>query len=228
MGTPVQIQVGERKTVGDYSISVREITNRQAQIAISYKFKAWEDTIMKYVQNQYGTITVMDMINWSRLHEDDLNGLRPMCEDTFPYECAMIFKVPHNNYERMSEGWFAPNHACSSIYVPIHICDTDIFDPYENGKAAELSLELLSIYGHNKLNFIINKTEDVFITELRRIDVQIQNITESHIDISEVYTKNDLGMQHQAWLTTKLWLFPRPACRPSHQSSYSFPRNKPQ
>ena len=71
-----------------------------------------------------------------------------MCEDAVEYEAAMIFKIPEEHANLLSSGWFAANHACSSIYVPVHICDNDFYDPYQTGEAAALSLELLHKYGH--------------------------------------------------------------------------------
>ena len=39
------------------------------------------------------------MINWSRLDTDDLDGLRPMCEEYVEYEAVAVYKIPKNNYE---------------------------------------------------------------------------------------------------------------------------------
>ena len=147
----VDIGLNGRETVGEYSVNLLETNGNKAKITISTKYKAWEDKIMDYVNAKYGSITYIDMINWSRLHEDDLDGLRPMCEDRFEFEGVTVYKIPKENYETLSSGWVSINHACSSIYVPFHICDNDIYEPYKTSQAAQLSLDLLNYYGHEFL-----------------------------------------------------------------------------
>ena len=130
-GTRVKIKLGERETVGDYSLRLIDINGNKAKVSVSYVFKAWEDKMLQYIESKHGYITLKDMINWSRLHGEDLEGLRPMCQDFFPYESVMIYKIPEENYGLLSSGWFSANHACSSIYVPIHISNNDIYGPYK-------------------------------------------------------------------------------------------------
>ncbi|MDH7517495.1 MAG: hypothetical protein QHH19_04040, partial [Candidatus Thermoplasmatota archaeon] len=207
-GKPTQINLGERKTIGDFSVELLDINKNKAKIKLCYKFKAWEDKMMEHIQQKYGSITVRDMINWSRLHKDDLDGLRPMCEDSYKYEAVAIYKIPRENYQIFSEGWFSPNHACSSIYVPFHISNTDIYDPYEKGEAAQLSLELLTLYGHNNLSNSFEKTEEVFLNEMNVV-YDIANTFSSKQDVnllSDFLTSVDLGMQRQAYLTEEIWL----------------------
>ena len=206
MGKWVQIELGERKTVGDYSVKLLELNKKQARISISYVFKAWENEMKKYIQSNEGHITVKDMMNWSRLHSRDLDGLRPMCEDLFTYESAMIYKIPKENYEILSIGWFSPNHACSSIYVPVHIADTDIYCPYKTGEAAALSLELLKTYGHNSLTPAFSNVEDVFLNETDLYENYIDEITENQSEIANFLTFVDMSMQKQAWLTQQIWI----------------------
>ena len=205
MGEPVRIELGERETVGDYSVRLLDVENRKAQVSVSYVFKAWEDAVTEHVQQKYGSITVQDMINWSRLHDEDLEGLRPMCEDRFSYESAMVYKIPEQNYETLSSGWFAANHACSSIYVPVHIADNDIYDPYKTGGAAELSLELLEIYGHDELTIPFSNTEQVFLNEMSNYEAIAQTMIDDDEDVSEFLTEVDMSMQQQAYLTEYLW-----------------------
>jgi len=207
-GKPTQINLGERKTVGDFSVELLDTDKNKAKIKLCYKFKSWEDKMMEHIQQRYGSITVKDMINLSRLHREDLDGLRPMCEDSYKYEAVAIYKIPENNYEIMSEGWFSPNHACSSIYVPFHISNTDIYEPYENGEAAELSIELLAIYGHNNLSNSFAKAEEVFLYEMNGIDdISGELISKRQKDqVSDFLTVIDVGMQKQAWLTEEIWL----------------------
>jgi hypothetical protein len=164
--------------------------------------------MMSYIQSKYGSITVKDMMNWSRLHREDLDGLRPMCEDFYKYEAVAIYKIPENNYKIMSNCWFSANHACSSIYVPFHICDNDIYDPYENGEAAKLSMDLLDKYGHDTLTPYFSKVEDVFLAETEFAEeISAKQITKNHENAaSDLLTISDVGMQQQAWLTEGMWI----------------------
>ena len=205
MGKKVDIKLGERVTVGDYSVDLLDINGKKAKIRLCYKFKAWEDEMMEHINSKYGSITVKDMINWSRLSNNDLYGLRPMCEDKYEYESVAIYKIPSENYEVLSSGWFSANLACSSIYVPFHICDNDIFDPYETGEAAALSQELFKIYGYNNLTSFI-KAEDVFLYENDIIEKIAINKIKRGEDVSDLFTIFDTNVQLQAWLTEHLWI----------------------
>jgi len=206
LGIVTKINLGERKTVGYYSVELQDIDGNKAKVRVCYKFKAWEETMMNHIRPQYGSIDVEDMINWSRLHKDDLEDLRPMCEDFFEYEAVAIYKIPKDNYEIMSMGWFSPNHACSSIYVPFHICDTEIFTPYTTSEAATLSLELLHAYGHDVLTDYFSNAEDVFLYENEFVENVASRLMAERVDVSEFFTVVDVGMQRQAWMTEKLWM----------------------
>ena len=206
MGKSVRINLSDRETVGDFSVKLLDVEGDVAKISLCYTYKAWEDIMVNYVQKKHGSITVKDMINWSRLHKDDLEGLRPMCENRVMYEAAMIFKIPGENYELLSCGWFSANHPCSSIYVPVHICVNDIYDPYENGDAAALSLELLNQYGHNTLTSSFRKVEDVFIYEITNRDEIACDMITDNVDITDFLTDIDMSIQKQAFLTEEIWL----------------------
>ena len=206
VGNRVRIELDERATVGDYSVKLLDIDGKKAKVSVSYVFKAWEDKMLEYIQPKYGNINIKDMMNWSRLHGKDLEGLRPMCEDLFPYESVMIYKIPEENYELLSGGWFSANHACSSIYVPVHISNTDIYEPYMTGEAAELSLELLDLYGHENLTSIFNWAEDVFLNETEEHEEIAKKLIENNLDVSEFLTIVDTAIQKQAWLTEQIWL----------------------
>lgn len=206
VGKPVKIELAERKTVGDFSVELLDIDGNKARISLCFMYKAWEDIMMNYVQSRYGSITVKDMMNWSRLHENDLDGLRPMCEDRCTYEAAMIYKIPKENFETLSSGWFAANHPCSSIYVPVHICDTDIYGPYKEGDAAALSLELLNRYGHDTLTLYFNRVEDVLIYENEVREKIANDMIADNKNVSDFLTITDMGMQQQAWMTEEIWM----------------------
>ena len=205
MGTKVKIKLGERETVGDYSVRLLDIDGNKAKISVCYVFKAWEEKMLEYMQPRYGNIGVKDMMNWSRLTGEDLEGLRPMCEEVYPYESAMIYKIPEENYDVLSGGWFSANHACSSIYVPIHICNTDIYEPYKTGEAAELSLELLESYGNQHLLSSLSVVENVFLYETEEMEEIAEDLIQKNLDASYFLTVVDMGMQKQAMLTQQIW-----------------------
>jgi hypothetical protein len=202
----VTISLGERETVGPYSVTVLDIKGDIAKISMCTAVHAWEQELQGHIQPLYGTITVEDLMCFSRFHTADLNGLRPMCEDRFEYEAAMIFKIPNEHANLLSSGWFAANHACSSIYVPLHICDNDIYDPYQTGEAAALSLELLHKYGHGTLISFCESVENVFLAENEVNEELAHQMIHTGINITPFLTTLDRDMQEQAFLTQQLWL----------------------
>lgn len=206
IGTITEISVGESKTVGNFRVTLQYIEDKKAHVSVTNVYNAWEEKILEYVENKNGSITASDMIDWSRLHEEDTDDLRPICEDFFEYETVAIYKIPKQFYDTLSMGWFAPNHACSSIYVPFHICNTDIFDPYKTGKAAQLSLDLLDTYGHDSLSNSFSKTEKVFFNEIESVENISKDLLSNKHEISEFLTIIDTGMQKQAYLTQEIWL----------------------
>ncbi len=205
IGNKVTIKLGERETVGDYSVKLLDIDAKKAKISVCYVFKAWEEKMFEYMQPKYGSIKVKDMMNWSRLTGEDLDGLRPMCEEIYPYESVMIYKIPEKNYEVLSSGWFSANHACSSIYVPFHICNTDIYEPYKTGEAAELSLELLESQWNKNLISYLNKVEGVFLHETEEMEEIAEDLLQKNLDVSDFLTIVDMGIQKQAMLTQQIW-----------------------
>jgi hypothetical protein len=118
----------------------------------------------------------------------------------------MIFKIPEEHANLLSSGWFAANHACSSIYVPVHICDNDIYTPYQTGEAAALSLELLHHYGHGTLTALCQNVEDVFLSENEANELLASQMIHNASDITPFLTAADRCMQEQAFLTEQLWL----------------------
>ena len=202
----IKINLGEVKIVGPFSVRFNGIHGKKAEISVCFEYKEWEKQMMSHINSKKGIISVDDMIVWSRLHDDDLDGFRGMCgkKDAYKYEGAMIYKIPKKDYEMLSEGWFSANHPCSSIYVPIHICVNDIYDPYENGDAAELSLQLLENYGHDYLSYYFSKTEEVFLKEIDNVIKNLEGLDKN--EISELLTEVDMSMQYQAFLTQELWL----------------------
>jgi hypothetical protein len=206
LGNITKISIGERKTVGYFSVELLDINKNKASVRVTNKYKAWEEEILKYIEPKYGDISIKYMMNWSRLHEEDLSGLRAMCEDFFEFEAVTIYKIPKKNYEILSSGWFSANHPCSSIYVPFHICNNDIYDVYETGEAAELSLNLLNKYGHETLEESFSNVEEVFFNEIDSAEQISLKMIENENVISEYLTIVDTSMQKQAFLTQEIWL----------------------
>jgi len=200
---PEIIELGESKTVGDFYISVHNISKNTATITVTTSVNAWEQSLIKRINQKMGEITVSDMIDWSRLQADDVNDIRAMCEAKYPYEGVAIYQVPPENYQLISKGWFSPNHACSSIYVPFHNSNTDIFDKYETGEAAKICLSLYQNHSDSLLP-IIESVEQVFLSENAFFDEWAQNSTYSENAIVDVLTIVDTSMQEHAWIMQQL------------------------
>ncbi len=195
---PIQIMLGERETVGDYSVSLLDIQDSKAKVHIETVQHAWQNQMENIIDQKYGTITLLDMMNWSRLNESRLDGLRPMCEPKFEYEGSTIYKIPKQYSSMLSNGWFAANHAHSSIFVPFHICNTDILDPYETGEVAYLCSQLSQTYIDSLLP-PIQGIETVFLHETQLIENWAINYLDEGKDVSTVLTISDTSMQKQAW-----------------------------
>lgn len=208
--TTIKVNLSMDETVGFYQVGLHDVSEDTATIRLCYEYYAWEQELLEHVTPSIGTLNVTKLIDLSRLHTDDLNGLRSMCDDheIYPYEGAMIYRIPSQHYEMLSEGWFSTNHPCSSIYVPVHICVNDIFDPYESGDAAELSLELLKRYGHDTLTEPFQKIEQVFINEFDGLKPILSDLIQEqdYFNVSLVLTDIDYEMQKQAFLTQQLYL----------------------
>ena len=202
---PVTIPRGQRATVGPYSVVYKSFQGRKAEVSVQTAYYAWEQELLAHINPAIGHITIQDMITWSRLHTSDLDGLRPLCEDAYPYEAVMVSKVPVDHADVLSGGWFSANHACSSIYVPFHICDDDIYNPYQTGEAAQLSLDLLKKYGHATLIPGCQSVETVFLAETNLSEAVAHALIHNNINITPFLTTVDTGMQEQAYLTEELW-----------------------
>lgn len=207
LGT-TKISLDSAEKVGFYRVRLHDIEDKKAKVTVCFEYKEWEDKINDIIQQKVGEIDVIDLMNWSRIHSDELDGLRGMCDENiaFLYEGDLIAKIPNDHYELISQGWFSANHPCVSIYVPFHICDYDIYDPYENSEAAQLCLSLLDIYGHDYLSEYFNQPEQVFINELEILQPTILEIINQNENISAFLTSSDTAMQKQAYFTQLLWL----------------------
>jgi len=202
----ITISVGERATIGPYSATMLQSNGNTAKVFVCTAEYAWEQAVLTEMQPNIGNITIQNMMNWSRFHATDLTGLRALCEDQNTYEAAMIFKIPMEHADLLSSGWFAANHACSSIYIPIHICDDDFFNAYETGDAASLSLALLQKYGHGTITSLCQNTENVFMMENELNEAVAHFMIHAGLNVTPFLTDCDSKMQEQAFLTEQLWL----------------------
>jgi hypothetical protein len=202
----IEIALGERTTIGPYSVQLLEIQGNQAKITVCTSVYAWEREVRSHLEPSIGNITIQDVIAVSRLHSEDLNGLRPMCEDQNTNEAAMIFSIPPEYASLLGSAWFSANHPCSSVYVPVHICDDDFYDAYETGEAAALSLELLQKYGHGNLTPLCESVETVFLLENDINEYLAYHMILNGSNITGFLTELDRAMQEQAFLTEQLWL----------------------
>ncbi|MCD6572378.1 MAG: hypothetical protein J7K62_03810 [Thermoplasmata archaeon] len=202
-GEKTMLGEGEEKTVDYFRVKLIDSNGKTARISVCYKYYAWEQKMMNYILSKYGSIDVGDMMNWSRIHSDDLEGLRGMCEGG--YEASMIYKIPDENYDIFSIGWFAPNQ-CSSIFVPIHVCVNNIYEPYQSGEAARISSELLKEYGHKTLTPVFKKVEDVFLNENEEVEEIVKDLIKNKTKLAEIFTISDTEMQKQAFISLSLWL----------------------
>ena len=203
---PVMITLGKRGSVGPYSVVYESVQGHRAEVSVQTAAHAWEQELLDRIEPAIGHITVQDMISWSRLHGGDLDGLRPLCEDAYPYEAATVFKVPVDHSDVLSGGWFSANHACSSIFVPFHICDDTIYGPYQTGYAAQVSLDLLKKYGHATLIPSCQAVEEVFLAETNLSETIAHVLVHSNINITSFMTSMDTAMAQQAYLTEQIWL----------------------
>lgn len=201
VGKSVFIKVKDGKLVDPFWVEVLDVGEGRASIRVSYKYKVWEREILRRLEERYGNIDVKDLINISRLHVDDLKGIRGMCEGS--NKATAIFKIPHRDHSYLSCMWFAPDQ-CSSVYVPVHICCKEIFDPYENGDAARLAKKILELFGHDGFSNYASRIEDVFIKEMRGVEDIARCIIQKGGDPSDFFTKIDLEMQRQAYLMEML------------------------
>ena len=208
-----KIKLGESKTVGEYGIwghfrvTLLDIDKTRAKISLCSEFYAWDQRLSEIVEEKYGKITVNDMMNWSRLHTSDLEGLRGMCEEgnEKKYRPVAIYKIPYENYDILGSGWYTPNRPCCSIFVPFHICNSDIYKTYKSGDTSELSLQLFYSYGHDYLSDKFERVEEVFLYENDEMEKFALDLIKKNFDVSEIITISDMGMQKQAHTTEEIW-----------------------
>jgi|YNPNPStandDraft_1061719.scaffolds.fasta_scaffold06642_5 hypothetical protein len=207
IGKPVVIPLREHRPVGDFDVFfIDYLPDAGALVKVRTYVKAWEEEVLGRLNSRYGSLNITDFMGISRLHSEDLSYLRGLCEDRFIYEGAMIYQIPRVNADLFSVGWFSAGHACSSIYVPVHVVDEDVYAPYTNGEAANLSLTLSSVYSHGALTSVFRRVEEVFIGECRRVEGLAKMYIDQPCIVKSLFTISDTGMQRQAYLTERFYL----------------------
>gem|GEM_PF-2477213 len=204
-GLKKRINVGNGKQIGNFWVEVEDIEKDRARIFMCFNYYEWEAKIRNFVSDRVGNISLRDMMMLSRIHSEEIENLRGMCQGG--YEAATIYKIPHNHPEIFSSLWFAPDQ-CASIFVPVHICDEDIYDAYENGEAHSIAMKLLERYGHGNLTSIFEEVEKDFINETENAEsVAWQILMEGgREDAIRLLTLTDMGMQMKAMAIEKMWL----------------------
>jgi hypothetical protein len=202
---PVSLNVGGQRTIGDFYVSLINVTDDSATIHLTTAVHAWEQELLERILPRKGNITVADMIEWSRFQDKDMNDVRPMCEAIYLHEGVAIYQIPTERYQTLSKGWFSANRAVSSIYVPFHIGNTEIYEAYETGDAAYRSLSLYENHSDAFLP-IIRSVEQVFLMENDFFDRWAHQTTIDESVQATVLTIVDTTMQKQAYIMQQLLL----------------------
>ncbi len=191
-GEKARVDIGKGARVGNYWVELLQSNGRTARIRVMPAYYQWEKFLEERLRR--GNVDVETMMKIARLTSQDMNGLRGMSEGD--EKATMIFVLPSKPY--LSCGWFAPD-AIASIFVPVHICDYDIYDAYENGEAAEIALNLLMKY--DKVNF--SGVEKVFLNENEAMEgLALKNEEKA----SFILTQSDTSMQREAFLMENMWM----------------------
>jgi hypothetical protein len=201
-GKNVTIDIGETENVYNFRVKVFDInsTENTVQITLCYKYLEWRDKVSDLVASKAGDITIQDMFAWSRLHTKDLDGLRGFCEGSETrHEVVNIFKHPDEKPELMSSLWFA-GIPCCSVYIPIHICVEEIYQPYLSGQGWNRSLRLLENYTHGALVPILERIEGVFLIETEKMENICFNLNNTmYQSINKLMTISDFMLQYHGY-----------------------------
>ncbi len=205
LGAPRVIPEGDAAKVGVYYVEIHNSGEGEASLSMCYKYHAWESMLMERITARQGDVTIRDMMNWSRLHGSDLHGLRGLCQGG--YEAATVYRLQQRYPDVMSSLWFAPDQ-CSAIYVPVHICSRDIYDPYEDGSAHRVAMQLLERYGHGNLTEMYAAPEKRFIDEVASAEQEARELLDAgkRGEAVELLTVTDLHIQMEALSIMQLWL----------------------
>ncbi len=199
-----EIKSNNGMAVGNFWVEVKDISGGKAKLFICYKYFMWEKKIKEELTKN-GKVRLEDMMRISRLHTRELNGLRGMCEGG--YEAATVYKITRAYPQFLSSLWFAANQ-CASIFVPVHICDIDIYDAYENGTASQLAHQLLSKYGHGNITKWCEQIEKKFIERAEKNETEAMKLINQGkiVEAKLLLTISDIKMQMEAIEIEKDWL----------------------
>ena len=207
----IDINEGEVKSLCGFRVGLEETESGlipRARITLCYHYLEWEERMEKIVMSRYGNITLEDMMGWSRLHGEDLGGLRPMCEGTSDNaESVAIYSIPDRSPEVMSSFWYTC-HSCASIYAPVHICVERLHEPYTTEEAYGLFKESFMERGHSSNTSVLQSVEEVFINENRFVEKLAFDLleVEKNERVPELMTHSDLMIQKHALLMIQLLL----------------------
>jgi len=200
---PVFVPVGEWGSLGMFALFCESVEGSVAEVILSTEPFAWEQKISGYLESWYGNIGLSELMWLTRLNQSSLFGLRGMCELDYPFEASSIFAIPSRYPEVLSGGWFAPSHACGSVFVPFHICNTEIVDEFESGYAARLAQNVSRKLGWSAAE-AISDVEDSFIgSEQIACDIA-EVMLDLGLSVDEFMTSVDCSLQHEGLLVLEL------------------------
>ena len=211
----IELKKGEVKSLCGFRVGLKETDTQGipgARITLCYHYLEWEQRMDKMVMEEYGNITIEDMMSWSRLHGEDLGNLRPMCEGSSDNaESVAIYSIPDYNPGVLSSFWYTC-HPCASIYAPVHICVEELHEPYTTEEACQLFEENLKRRDHDNDTLLFESVESVFIDENSFIEGLAQGLLrQERVDlVPEFMTHSDLMMQEHALLMVKLSMSEQP------------------
>lgn len=200
---PIFVPVGEWGSLGMFALFCKSVEGSVAEVSLSTEPFAWEQKISGHLESWYGEIGLSELMWLTRLNQSSLLGLRGMCEPDYPYEASSIFAIPSRYPEVLSAGWFAPSHACGSVFVPFHICNTEIVDEFESGYAARLAQNVSRKLGWSAVE-TISDVEDSFIgSEQIACDIA-EGMLDWGLSVDEFMTAVDCSLQREGLLVLEL------------------------
>ena len=75
-GYKKEISLGEGKVLGNFWVKLIDIDNNKAKIYMCFKYYEWERKLEEILGKKEGNITEKDLMALSRIHSNDLEGLR--------------------------------------------------------------------------------------------------------------------------------------------------------
>lgn len=200
---PVFVPSGQWGSIGMFALYCDSVDGSGANVVLSTEPFAWEQKISTYLDAWYGEIGLAELMWLTRLNESSLGGLRGLCEPDYPFEASSIFAIPTRYPELLSAGWFAPSHACGSIFVPFHMCDTRIVDEFESGYAARLAQNVSRKLGWSAVETITD-VEQSFIEQERFACTIAEVMLDWGLSVDEFMSCVDCSLQYEALFVLEL------------------------